>query len=119
MPPTSALFRALLHSLSGLRFALRSERAFRQELILLAAALPAAWLLTADPFRRAALIASIIAVMAVELLNTAIEKLCDHITKEKNDHIQVIKDMGSAAVFCALASAAVLWGTAALALLQR
>jgi diacylglycerol kinase (ATP) len=114
MPPRPALFRALLHSLSGLRFALRSERAFRQEAILLAVSFPAAWLLTADPFRRAALIGSILAVMAVELLNTAIEKLCDHITPETNDRIHAIKDMGSAAVFCALALAAALWGTTAL-----
>ncbi|MBB4196454.1 diacylglycerol kinase (ATP) [Rhodoblastus sphagnicola] len=104
------VFQALLHSLAGLRAALRSERAFRQELVLLVAAVPLALVLTGDPFRRAALIASIFGLMSVELLNTAIEKLCDHVTPERNDRIEVIKDMGSAAVFCALVLAALLWG---------
>jgi diacylglycerol kinase (ATP) len=41
-------------------------------------------------------------VLAVELLNTAIEKLADHITREQHPEIGVIKDFGSAAVFCVL-----------------
>lgn len=108
------MLRALHHSLDGLRAAWHSERALRQEAILLILALPAGLLLSDDWFRRAVLIASLLGVMSVELLNTAIEKLCDHITKERNTHIQVIKDMGSAAVFCALLLAAVLWGAAVL-----
>ncbi len=110
----SELFRALLHSLAGFGAAFRSERAFRQESVLLLVAIPAAFFLTRDPFRGAALVASILAVLSIELLNTAIEKLCDHVTPEQNEKIRAIKDMGSAAVFCALALAAVLWGAAAL-----
>jgi diacylglycerol kinase (ATP) len=53
--------------------------------------------------------------MAVELLNTAIEKLCDHVTPERHEQVRAIKDMGSAAVFCALALAALLWGAAGVA----
>ena len=113
-----ALFQALLNSLAGLRAALRSERAFRQELILLVVAVPAALALTGDPFRRAALIASIFGLMSVELLNTAIEKLCDHVTPERNGQIQIIKDMGSAAVFCALVLTALLWGATAVEFLS-
>ncbi len=47
--------------------------------------------------------------MAVELLNTAIEKLADHVTPERNPKIGVLKDYGSAAVFCALSLAALVW----------
>ncbi|MCW2316547.1 diacylglycerol kinase (ATP) [Rhodoblastus acidophilus] len=108
----SALLQALLNSLAGLRAALRSERAFRQEMILLVLAIPAALALTGDPVRRALLIGGVLALMSVELLNTAIEKLCDHVTPEKNGEIRDIKDMGSAAVFCALILAALLWGAA-------
>jgi diacylglycerol kinase (ATP) len=111
----SSLLRATLASLEGIRAALRSERAFRQETLLLVLALPASFALTPDMFRRGELIASLLAVLAVELLNTGIEKLCDHTTPHLDPHIKVIKDMGSAAVFCALGMAVTLWGAAAMA----
>ena len=111
----SSLLRATLASLEGLRAAIRTERAFRQELMLLALSAPASFALTPDFFRRGELIASLLAVLAIELLNTGIEKLCDHTTPEFNPHIKVIKDMGSAAVFCALGMATVIWGGAVLA----
>jgi diacylglycerol kinase (ATP) len=65
--------------------------------------------LTPDYFRRAELIACLLAVLAVELLNTSIEKLCDHTTPQFDPAIKIIKDMGSAAVFCALCMAGVVW----------
>jgi diacylglycerol kinase (ATP) len=103
------LIRASKASLSGLASALRSERAFRLEMAVLAAAIPAAFILTPDPFRRAELIACLLAVLAVELLNTSIEKLCDRTTPQIDPAIKIVKDMGSAAVFCALCMAGVLW----------
>jgi diacylglycerol kinase (ATP) len=48
-------------------------------------------------------------VMAVELLNTALEKLADHVTPEWHAQIGMIKDCGSAAVFCTLCLAALVW----------
>ena len=81
---------------------------------MLAAALPAAFALTPDFFRRAELIACLLAVLAVELLNTSIEKLCDHTTPRIDPAIKIVKDMGSAAVFCALCMAGVMWIGAAL-----
>ena len=56
-----------------------------------------------------AMIGSLIAVLAVELLNTAIEKLADLITREQHSEIGVIKDFGSAAVFCVLCLAGLIW----------
>jgi len=47
-------------------------------------------------------IGALLLVLAVELLNTAIEKLADRITREQYPEIGVIKDFGSAAVFCVL-----------------
>jgi diacylglycerol kinase (ATP) len=111
----SNLFSAALASFAGLASAWRSERSFRQEAALFVAALPLSFVVTPEVFRRAELIASLLAVLAVELLNTAIEKFCDHVTPETNPRIKIIKDMGSAAVFCALCMAAALWGAAALA----
>jgi diacylglycerol kinase (ATP) len=107
--------RAFQASLCGLAAALRTERAFRLEVIVLVAALPASFLLTPDFFRRAELLACLLAVLAVELLNTSIEKLCDHTTPQIDPAIKIIKDMGSAAVLCALCVAGVMWIGAVLA----
>jgi diacylglycerol kinase (ATP) len=106
--------RALTVSLAGLANAWRTERAFRLEATVLAAAVPVAFLLTPDFFRRAELIACLLAVLAVELLNTSIEKLCDRTTPQIDPVIKIVKDMGSAAVFCALCMAGALWIGAAL-----
>src|SRR5208337_3270397 len=87
-----SLKRATAASLSGLASALRTERAFRLEATVLAASVPASFLLTPDFFRRAELIACLIAVLAVELLNTSIEKLCDRTTPQIDPAIKTIKD---------------------------
>jgi diacylglycerol kinase (ATP) len=51
-------------------------------------------------------------VLAVELLNTAVEKLADHVTPEWNRDIGIVKDIGSAAVFCVLLLAGLVWSAA-------
>ncbi|WP_374545222.1 diacylglycerol kinase [Rhodoblastus sp.] len=109
------ILRALEASLAGLACALKTEQAFRLEALVLAAALPASFALTPDFSRRAELIAVLLAVLAVELLNTSIEKLCDRTTPQIDPVIKAVKDMGSAAVFCALCMAGVVWIGAALA----
>ena len=48
-------------------------------------------------------------LLIVELLNTAIEKLCDHLSPALSKQIKVVKDLGSAAVFVALVLAAAVW----------
>jgi diacylglycerol kinase (ATP) len=54
----------------------------------------------------------LLVLLAVELLNTAIEKLADHVTPEMNPKIGLIKDFGSAAVFCLLALSGLIWAAA-------
>lgn len=109
-----ALVAAFLNSVRGFAFAARTERAVRQELVVLAVAIPAALVLSHDLWVRVALVGSILVVLAVEFLNTGLEKLCDHVTPERHPRIGQIKDMGSAAVFCTLALAAMIWGAALL-----
>lgn len=114
------LFAAFRNSLRGLGFAVRSERAVRQELVILALGIPGALLITDQLWTRVALVGVLLVLMAVELLNTAIEKLCDHVTPSRHPQIGTVKDLGSAAVFCALTLAALVWLAAgAEALLQR
>jgi len=103
------LLKATLNSWNGLRAAARSEEAFRQELWALLIALPAAFLVAADTWRRVSLIGVIVLLMIVELLNTAIEKLSDHVTPDHQVAIGRIKDMASAAFGLSLLLAGAVW----------
>ena len=103
------LLKATLNSWNGLRAAARSEQAFRQEIVALLIAIPAAFLVAAETWRRIALIGVIVLLMIVELLNTAIEKLADRLTMDRDPKIGQVKDMGSAAVGVALLMAGLFW----------
>jgi len=89
--------------------AAKSEQAFREELVALVIAVPLAFLFAATAWKRVALIGVILLLMAIELLNTAIEKLSDHVTPAMHPDIGRIKDMASAAVGIALAIAGFTW----------
>jgi diacylglycerol kinase (ATP) len=103
------LFRAVINSCRGFRAAFQSEEALRQELVVLAVAVPAAFLLAQDSWKRLALIGSLVILLVVELLNTAIEKLADRVSRENDLQIGEVKDMGSAAVGLGILIAAVVW----------
>jgi diacylglycerol kinase (ATP) len=102
-------WRATLNTRNGLVFAIRSEQAFREELVALALAFPLAWLVGTTSMRRVELIAVVIMVLVVELLNTAIEKLADRLTTDHDQQIGRVKDMGSAAVGVTLVMAGAFW----------
>ena len=102
-------WRATINTRNGLVFAIRSEQAVREELIALLLALPLAWLIGMTTMRRVELVASVALVLVVELLNTAIEKLADRLTTERDPQIGRVKDMGSAAVGVALVMAGLFW----------
>lgn len=103
------LWRATINSWNGLIAVTRSEAAFRQELALLALGVPLAFFLTADVARRFALIGVLVFLLIVELLNTAIEKLSDRVTRDDDPAIKRVKDMGSAAVGLSLVTAGAVW----------
>jgi diacylglycerol kinase (ATP) len=102
-------WRATINSRNGLAFAIRSEQAIREELVALLLALPLAWLIGATPMRSVELVASVILVLAIELLNTAIEKLADRLTTDHDPKIGHVKDLGSAAVGVTLIAAGLFW----------
>jgi diacylglycerol kinase (ATP) len=106
------LYQATLNTFRGLTWATRSEAALRQELVALVIAIPLGLVLAPSPGWYLAMVGILILAASVELLNTAIEKLSDHITREHHPQIGVVKDMGSAAVFCVLCLGALIWMTA-------
>src|SRR3954471_16594337 len=101
--------RATIYTWQGLRAAARSEAAFREELIGLAIAIPLAFLVAGELWKRLALIGVVVLLLIVELLNTSIEKLADRVTLEIDPQIGRVKDMGSAAVGLALLLALTVW----------
>ena len=103
------LWRACINSWNGLRAVWRSEAAFRQEVVVFVIAVPLAFLVAAEMWKRLALILVIVFIMVVELLNTAIEKLGDRVSLEHDPRMAFIKDLGSAAVFFAILLAALIW----------
>jgi diacylglycerol kinase (ATP) len=103
------IWRATLNSWAGLVAAAKSEQAFREEIVALVLSVPLAFLIASEAWKRAMLIGVILLLMAIELLNTAIEKLSDHVTPAQHPDIGRIKDMASAAVGIGLLIAAITW----------
>lgn len=100
---------ATRYSLAGLAAAIRHEAAFRQELVLAAVFVPLGLVLGADGVERALLAGSVLLVLVVELLNSAIEAIVDRIGSERHELAGRAKDLGSAAVMLAIAAAAAVW----------
>lgn len=101
--------RATCVSLSGLRAAL-GEPSFRTELGFCLVLAPFAVWLGQSGVERALLIASLMAVLITELLNTAVETVVDRISPEQHPLSGRAKDIGSAAVFVALVQVPIVWG---------
>lgn len=103
------VFKALRWSLQGLRSAWLHESSFRLEVVAAAVALPAAILLGHSAVERALLMGSVLAVLALELLNSAIEAVIERYGPEIHELAGRAKDMGSGAVFVALCNVALIW----------
>jgi diacylglycerol kinase (ATP) len=101
--------RAMHCSYLGLAAAYRNEEAFRQELLVCLALLPVACWLGDSNVERALLAGSLLVLLIVELLNTAVEVVVNRIGTERHELSGRAKDLGSAAVFMAIANAVVIW----------
>lgn len=108
--PLARIFYAFLYSKEGIKAALQSEAAFRQELLLFAVLLPILLFLPFTLEQRIVLIAVNVLVLIVELINSAIEALADLVSPGPHELVKKAKDIGSAAVFLALVLAAIVWG---------
>ena len=112
---TGRIVRAFSFSLQGLRAAYRKESAFRQELILAAVLLPLAVWLGRTGVERSLLIGSVLLLLIVELLNSAVEATVDRAGKDSDTLAGRAKDIGSAAVLNALCT----WSRPGLILFSR
>jgi diacylglycerol kinase (ATP) len=103
------LWNALGYSRDGLAAAWKNEAAFREEVLLALVAIPLALYFGRTGVDRALLIGSIVLVLIVEILNSAVEAVVDKASPERHELAKRAKDMGSAAVLLSLVNAAAIW----------
>ena len=104
------MWNALNDSFAGLKAAYLCEDAFRQEAWLALLLIPTALLLPVPWLGRGLMIASVLLVLVVELLNSAIEAVVDRVSLENHRLAKRAKDIGSAAVLVSLLIVLVVWG---------
>ncbi len=104
------VWNALFYSIDGITAAFRHEDAFRQEALIALVLIPTAFFLPASGVGKALMIASVLLVLVVELLNSAIEAAVDRISLENHKLAKRAKDIGSAAVLVSLVNVAAVWG---------
>jgi len=103
------IWNALFYSLAGFKAAYHHEHAFRQECLLAVILLPAALLMPTSGLGKALMVASVLLVLVVELVNSALEAAVDRISLEQHQLAKRAKDIGSAAVFMSLVNVAAVW----------
>jgi diacylglycerol kinase (ATP) len=103
------LWNALGYSRDGLAAAWKNEAAFREEILLACIAMPLAIYLGKTGVERALMLGSILLILIVEILNSAIEAVVDKASPEMHELAKRAKDMGSAAVLFSLINAAIIW----------
>jgi diacylglycerol kinase (ATP) len=103
------VLHALRYSLAGLRAAIRHEAAFRQELLLAVPMLLLVPFVAPGRWQALFMAGSVLAVLVVELLNSALEALADAVSLDRHALLGRAKDLGSAAVMLSLLFAAAVW----------
>jgi len=108
-PGITHAWRATGVAIQGLRSAFEHEDAFRQEILIAAIAIPLALFSHASMTGKAVMIGSILLVLLVELLNSALEAAVDHTSLERHPLAKRAKDIASAAVFLSIMNVIVMW----------
>ena len=103
------LWNAFGYSLAGFRAAYKHEDAFRQEVLLAVIFIPLTFWLPVSHIGKILMIGSVLLVIIVELLNSAIEATVDRISIENHDLAKRAKDIGSSAVMLSLINVIIVW----------
>ena len=104
------LMNACGYSLDGFKAAFKYEDAFRQEVFLAVVLIPLALYLEHEALHRILMIGTVLLMLIVELLNSAVEAVVDRVSIEQHALAKRAKDIASAAVFVALANVVMTWG---------
>ncbi len=103
------ILMAALYSWQGIKASFKNEEAFRQELLLAIVLMPLAFWLGDSRVEIALMVSSVLLVLIVEILNSAIEAIVDRVGSEFHELSGRAKDMGSAAVLFALLNVVFVW----------
>jgi len=106
------IFKAFNCSVKGFRAAFKHEAAFRQELCLALILLPFSFVIASSLASWVMLISSLLLLLLVETINSAIEALADQISTDFHELLGRAKDLGSSAVFIAVSIVALVWSEA-------
>ncbi|MCC2604668.1 diacylglycerol kinase [Planctobacterium marinum] len=102
---------ALNNSVSAIKWLLKNESAFKQEIVLLFFSITIATMWSITLYERLALVISVLGVIFAEIVNTAIEACIDRISLDINSLSGLAKDLGSAAVFIAITICILVWAS--------
>ncbi len=103
------IWRALLYSLAGFKAAWRDEPAFREEIMLAIILVPLAFFVAPNAIALVLMVGSVLLVLALELLNTAVEATVNRIGLQRDDLAKKAKDTASAAVLIGLLNVSFTW----------
>lgn len=103
------IFKAFMNSLHALEYLLTHEKALIQEAAFFVISIPVAFFITKDWGSFLLLIGSILFVIIVEVLNTAIEACCNAVTRDYREDIKIAKDAGSLAVLLSIVLTICIW----------
>lgn len=111
-PPTKGMLRCfstMLYSIKGLKAAWKYEESFRQEVMIFVITTPLALYFGQNLTEKVLMIGSIVLLLVVELLNSAIETVVDRVSTEQHELSGRAKDLGSAAVMLCILGAIAIW----------
>jgi len=100
---------SIRYSIEGFREAMRHEPSFREDLLFVVALVPFAIILPVNAVSTALMIGSLLLIVIVELLNSAIEWTLDYLRPEHHPLAKRVKDMASAAVFISYLNCVIIW----------
>jgi diacylglycerol kinase (ATP) len=103
------VWNAMFYSMAGIRAGLRHEAAFRQECLLAVILIPLAFWFAHTPVERSLLVGTVVLVLIVELLNSAVEAVVDRVGTGQHELSGRAKDLGSAAVMLSLGLLIYVW----------
>ncbi len=103
------IIKAFIWSMAGIKAAWKNEQAFRWEATIVLLMMPVGLWFGRTAVERALLIASSMLILITELLNSAVEAVVDRIGPERHKLSKRAKDLGSAAAFISMITAAVVW----------
>jgi diacylglycerol kinase (ATP) len=104
------IIKAVIWSMAGIKAAWKNEQAFRWEAAIVLLMMPVGLWLGRTAVERALLIAFSMSILIIELLNSAVEAVVDRIGPERHELSKRAKDLGSAAAFISMITAAFVWG---------